>query len=377
MGNVRNALGDEVDNVPSKDSRIMTPIRIYTEHSHAEESYWQRFLVHPVRAFWGDGSPQWGEYESAFAFFKDIFQIVPEVEQADIVVLPMTWNFYITHNRLNLADSLARVASDAGKKLFIWVDGDRGIRRPYPNAIILQNSAFRSSRRSDQFVLPGDAKDLTELYFDGKLPIRKKGAVPRVSFCGQGDSKRTFLIAVRNLRSQISYSLHLTQFEPIRPVTPHILLRRKVLKLLAEHPQIEHDFVIRQTSTTRSFRDPAWRQEFVGNMNGSDYAVCVRGTANYSIRFYEALSLGRIPIFIDTDCALPFDDTIDWRSYCIWIDASDLSHMGQRILDYHASITSSQFEELQVACRQLWVERLSREGFYRHFHEYVHTANSL
>lgn len=32
-------------------------------------------------------------------------------------------------------------------------------------------------------------------------------------------------------------------------------------------------------------------------MTGSDYVLCTRGNGNYSIRFYEALCRGRIPVF--------------------------------------------------------------------------------
>ena len=50
------------------------------------------------------------------------------------------------------------------------------------------------------------------------------------------------------------------------------------------------------------------RLEFVNNILGSDYTVCMRGGGNFSVRFYETLSLGRIPVFIDTDCLLPWHE---------------------------------------------------------------------
>ena len=55
------------------------------------------------------------------------------------------------------------------------------------------------------------------------------------------------------------------------------------------------------------------RFEFIRNILSSDYTLCFRGSGNYSLRFYETLCLGRIPLFINTDCKLPFEDEINWR----------------------------------------------------------------
>jgi hypothetical protein len=38
------------------------------------------------------------------------------------------------------------------------------------------------------------------------------------------------------------------------------------------------------------------RREYVENMFGSDYVLCTRGSGNFSIRFYETLSSGRIRV---------------------------------------------------------------------------------
>jgi len=40
----------------------MKKIRVYTEN-HASEKYWLNHLVHPVRAFWGDGTDDWPKWE--------------------------------------------------------------------------------------------------------------------------------------------------------------------------------------------------------------------------------------------------------------------------------------------------------------------------
>ena len=89
------------------------------------------------------------------------------------------------------------------------------------------------------------------------------------------------------------------------------------------------------------------------------------------MRFYETLCLGRIPLLINTNCVLPFDDKIDWRSIVIWIEENEVDHMVEKIYDYHQSMTNHQFIEKQQYCRELWVKYLSKVGFIKHFHDSI------
>ena len=65
----------------------------------------------------------------------------------------------------------------------------------------------------------------------------------------------------------------------------------------------------------------------------------MRGGGNYSLRLYETLCLGRIPLFINTDCVLPFENNIDWKELCLWVDENDLDRIGEIVLDFHSSIS--------------------------------------
>lgn len=112
------------------------------------------------------------------------------------------------------------------------------------------------------------------------------------------------------------------------------------------------------------------RREFVRNLRESDYGLCVRGSGNFSFRFYETLCMGRIPVFVDTDCVLPLDFDIEWRDYCVWVEADDVGRIGDRILEFHESLGEAEFEERQHACRRLWETHLSPEGFFASFHRH-------
>ena len=112
------------------------------------------------------------------------------------------------------------------------------------------------------------------------------------------------------------------------------------------------------------------RREYVENIAESDYVLCARGIGNFSYRLYETLSMGRIPIFIDTDCVLPLDFDIDWRDYCVWVDTGDVDRIGDRVLEFHESLSDAEFEERQRAARRVWETHISPEGFFASFHRH-------
>ena len=225
------------------------------------------------------------------------------------------------------------------------------------------------------YATPAFIPDYLQVYCQGKLKVRAKGSAPVVGFCGQAGGawfhtlRRTLAMQVRKL----SYKLKLRKWEPAPYETTR--QRQKILQMLGQHPGIQTNFLVRsnyRAGYLPRVKDPfhPTRLEFIQNILDSDYTLCVRGNGNFSVRFYEALSLGRIPIFINTDCALPYDQTIDYRQYCVWVEQDEIHKIGQKILDFHQALSPAQFEALQVACHQLWLDRLSMDGFYAHFEEY-------
>ena len=95
--------------------------------------------------------------------------------------------------------------------------------------------------------------------------------------------------------------------------------------------------------------------------------LCARGAGNFSYRLYETLSCGRIPVFVDTDCVLPYDFLVDWREHCIWIDEGEIDRAGERVAEFHEGLTEKAFADLQRSCRRFWEEYIRPEGFFSKF----------
>ena len=313
-----------------------------------------------------------------YNLYNGLFLIVDQPDEADIYLIPLRWNYYINKdNKLFVFDEVLK-ASQMVKRIIIFSDGDFTAKISVPGLILFEKSSYRSRKTSDNIVrhsLPVFIPDYVKLYCLENLQLRQKGEKPIVGFCGQAGG--TFLDFgkrnIVNLYRKLAFRAGLRQWEP--PPFETTIFRHRILRAISKNLNIQSNFIIRnryRAGYLPKKKDPfhPTRLEFVKNILDSDYTLCMRGVGNFSVRFYETLSLGRIPVFIDTDCRLPFDDLIDYRQYCVWINPEEVPFVAEKILDFHNSIKASDFIELQMECRKLWLERLSEDGFFRHFHEH-------
>ena len=112
------------------------------------------------------------------------------------------------------------------------------------------------------------------------------------------------------------------------------------------------------------------RREYLENLIGSDYVLCVRGWGNFSFRFYETMSVGRVPILIDTDCVLPYGFLHDYREHCVIVPESQLGRIGEYVMRFHNRYSNEEFRELQLRIRKFWSDWLSPEGYFKNIHHH-------
>ena len=59
------------------------------------------------------------------------------------------------------------------------------------------------------------------------------------------------------------------------------------------------------------------KNRYISHLERMTYVVCPRGVENFSIRVYEALKYGRVPVIIDTDMVCQKKSTgIEFLSEC-------------------------------------------------------------
>lgn len=341
-------------------------IKLYTEDNHAPPSMWRSNLIMPLKAHWGDGT-LWDK--DAVAYLREVFTLVDTIREADIVALPLAWNYYAHQGRVHLATDLAARAARFNKLVMVWSEGDNGARIPFDNVLLLQYSIEHSKRRPYEYARAPFSRDYAALHLNGVIPYRPKPPKPLVGFCGQAVAPRPWLIRARNLYRNAEARLKTVYFDPPTLTLP-VNFRADVLRRLDASAAVNTRFIVRDNYGGGQ-RDQTAVMEYVNNLRDTDYTVCMRGWGNYSIRFCETLSMGRIPVFVDTDCSLPFDFQLDWRQYCVWVDSEQLDTIGEQVAAFHARLSPGEFTDLQRDCRRVWEEYLTQEQYYRRFHAHL------
>lgn len=299
------------------------------------------------------------------------FEFTENIKEADLVILTMAWNYYVTTNQSELVINFINECNSLGKKVIAVNLGDFGLRVPYfKNLIILRSSGYKSQFSKNEFALPSFIKDPLMIYFNRKTVIERPYlSKPVIGFCGQANSsplnaaKEIFNSLRKNLKFYIGKSVK----EP-QQLFSATHLRASVLHTLQNSEKVTCNFIIRKkyrAGVTQNKDGHRTTLEFYENLKDSDYVVCVRGAGNFSIRFYEALAMGRIPIFINTDCALPFDGTLDWKKHGVWVEYNERSKVAEKVADFHDALSQKDFIDLQRANRRLWEEKLTLAGFFK------------
>ena len=143
------------------------------------------------------------------------------------------------------------------------------------------------------------------------------------------------------------------------------------MKSLHESYNIECDFIIRNGFWAPGVNKDVAIKEFNENIQNSLYGFCCRGAGNFSFRFGEVLSHGRIPVLDDSDCVLPFEHKINWNEHALIVSQNDVNNIENILLEFHESKSSSQIMKMQEENRRLWKEYFTPLGFVEHLGEFV------
>ena len=306
-----------------------------------------------------------------FGIDEDLIKLVDHIEDSDICLLPMAWNYYLNTNQINKAKELIKKAQTGSKKILVSVMGDYFISLPnFDHIIGMYCSTYLSKSTDKTFPLPVIIQDPFSFLEIGAINLREFNEEPSVGFCGQSDPSIIISsIKMAKLAWQnIKFNLHLSQYYP-GPIIPPTYLRKKLLDIMDKTDKVDTEFIRRdryqagESKKGNSFQQV--RKEFYKNIENTDYTLCIRGTGNFSARIYETLALGRIPIFINTDCMLPFNDVIDWKKHVIWIEQREISEIATKIRNFHNGLTQDSFISLQIKNRKLWEEYFSFPGFIK------------
>lgn len=252
---------------------------------------------------------------------------------------------------------LARRARSARKPLIFLEMSENEPPSTVPYGTVYRPSIFGKHRRPNEKSCPAWHGDLlTERGIHTDVALSKPER-PVLGFCGFVGTP--FLGLMCRLTGQHQKADGLS-------------IRQKVLSVLAQSPDLACNFVRRSRYLGMASLAPfdaqvglkRQRAEYVANIVDCPYGLAIRGKGNHSVRFFELLCAGRIPVFINTDCVLPFEDLIDYRKHVVWIECDHISDAGQIISEFNRSVGGEAFAQMMRDNRRLWEEWLSPVGFH-------------
>ncbi len=342
-------------------------IPIYSDKSYLPENIPHIAMLYP---FWGIHSEVQANqrtYQTYHDIGNSFFQMT-DLDQADWIIAPSAWEKSAQGRELTL--QLAQHATPQKPIIiFFWHDSTEDVN--VPNSIIFRTSFYKSTQKQNEYAMPAWGEDFIQTVYDGELVIRQKQPTPTIGFCGYAMTQKARWI--QNLKDIARYIKDgASKTREKRAKRAYHVVRGKILNQLSKSKRVQPNFIIRDQfhGAVNPQQRQIERTEYIQNIINSDYVLCIRGAGNFSYRLYETLSCGRIPVFINTDCVLPYDFAVDWKKYCVWVEETDLAHLDEKVRQFHDNLSPEAFIQLQRDCRQFWKDYISPEGFFQQFYHH-------
>lgn len=295
------------------------------------------------------------------------FEFVEDSKNCDMFLFPIAIEYMAHSGRKNELDGFIVKAKKKNKKVLVFTSGDVGLTLNFDNVIMMRLGGFSSKMKSDTVIMPPFIED-PYLKLNSQFITLDKKENPTIGFVGHANGGIIKLIK--------EYVIYIKQFvfriiknNPTdhQSFYPSSFFRHKYLNFLEKAANIDTNFIYRNKyrAGAKTQKDlETTTLEFYQNMNVSPYTFCMRGMGNFSVRFYETLAMGRIPVLIDTDCKLPFPEMINWENHCLIIDKNDVENISSKLFKFHQSFSTEKFKELQESNRLLWETYFTKYNFF-------------
>ena len=319
-------------------------------------------LLYPNLGFQKSGNML--HFDKVFASFHDpVVELVERAEDADLLLVPHP--FAAARKYPQYMETMLATAARLEKKLLVVLYGDSDEIVDLPNTVVLRTSQYSYHKRQNDIMMPAYAEDLL-----GGQPFiaRQKTQRPTVGFCGWS-KPRDLKNLVGTFVKNAAVELRALSNPSLRSELKGITLRSRAMQALRDTDGIVCNFIERSSysghkNTIRL--DPTQaRSEFIANMEGSDFVLCAKGDGNFSYRFYETLSMGRIPLLLDTHCCLPLEHRIDYSAFVCRVPLTDLRNIGTRIREWYDACSPEEWMKRQQLARDAFEKQLYAPAFFK------------
>ncbi len=292
------------------------------------------------------------------------FNIEKNPGEADYFLLPH--NYFYAKNDKHYLNSFVELATRHGKKIIVFAYGDSDEKVLIDNVIVLRSSQYRYKKELNEIMVPGLCVDLGSLV--GVL-VRTKNQKPTVGFCGWGAFPSVRTRVTFFLKSVFPYTISLIpRYQYMRTKLQGVYFRIRSIAYLRASDRVTTNFLIRTSFSghqqTIALSPEVARRDYVENITNSDFVLCPKGDGNYSLRFFETLSLGRIPILIDTESILPFEDEIPYDTFIVRVPYAQIHKIASIVSERYRGMDGATYTATQKRAREYFLSHLSYVAFY-------------
>jgi hypothetical protein len=291
------------------------------------------------------------------------YQIVREIEFADIVIVPLQIGYFFKEKRVSWLYDFIDRANNCNKKVWVYAAGDFGATIN-KDVYTFRLGGFNSKLNNKTIIMPSLIADPYSIINTAFKPI-PKNQFPTIGFVGNANGSvfkwfKEFVIYIFHNLKRIKSKVP----EDYQSFYPSSIKRYQSLIAFQKNNQIISNFIFRKKyragAKTEEEREKS-NFEFLNNIYENPYVFCLRGAGNFSVRLYETLAMGRIPVIVDTDIRLPLESIISWDKHCVITNENDFV---EKLIDFHNCITDSEFEQIQINNRNLWLNYFNRESYF-------------
>jgi len=266
------------------------------------------------------------------------------------------------------AQQLAETMHTLGKKTVVFVGGDFSFKTHIADdrMIVLIGSQYKSQLGDNEIIVP----PFTEDPFDqGEILPLPQGERPRVGFCGWASFPNKWQQIVAHIK-KVGWKIgaSVTRRTELLARQRGLLYRIAGIQALRSDSRIDTSFIIRSSFSAHSNSisvDPVVaRREFVENMTANHFSFAPKGDGNFSVRFYEALAFGRIPVLVDTDMALPLEHVIPYEKCIVRVPHTDIDRVGDYVVEAFAVFGEQGIIGAQKEARTIYRSMLRYDAFF-------------
>ena len=280
-------------------------------------------------------------------------RITNDLNEADYILVPHDWvNIYKNQSYVRYLQELSK-----DTPLLMLNMGDVSPKLKTKNTVELRTFLHPWENLDRKIIIPYPAK--LKPY-----KIRRWTPIPTISFMGY----------VPGLSLGTLTSKHVQAIK--HPIKSSVYINRKIgllrVRLLKSKVKTQ---IVERSNFTAYLKNPNLLTDieaYEESLQNSDYVLCPRGFGNTSIRFYEVISAGRIPLLINSYSGLPaLNQNYRWQDHIVQVNLFS-NWASQIAVDWNYLGIKNNYEKRQTDNYELFTNILEFNSYlFKLFQYYI------